>query len=348
MNEAVRRMSVEHQIWPVKGEFRISRGSRKETHVILIKIIEAGVEGIGESVPTAHYNETIESVMTQIDAIRPNIEGGLSLHALNRLLPPGAARNALDCALWDLKAKQMNTRVEKLLGFPQIDSIISAQTLSLNDPINMIRSAANIKDYPLIKIKFDNHNVVEKIQGIARSAPKSRIIVDANESWNITELNYFEPELKDNNVVLIEQPLPARDDADLLQYTGSIPICADESFHSSEDLERVSNYYQCVNIKLDKAGGLTEAVKILQQAKMRELKVMLGCMVGTSFSMAPSSLLASQVDFVDLDGPTFLCNDRQFGFEYTHGRISKLDPRLWGGWPRENQANRSFRMFHHG
>ncbi len=327
----LRKLTVEQQDWELKNEFRISRGARTKTEVVLVTISEENHVGRAEAVPTAHYNESIKSVLNQIEAIRSSIESGLSINELNNRLAPGSARNALDCALWDLQARKAGTSVAKLTQTEPFDGCDTAQTLSM-DSINKMADAAKLlAEYPLIKVKFDSKDVIEKMQAICKSAPNSRFIIDANEAWDINQLNYFSERLVNCNVSMIEQPLPSAHDSDLNKYLGAIPLCADESIHTRKELAQVTQLYQYINIKLDKTGGLTEAIKLLGAAKENNMGIMVGCMVGTSLAMAPATLLTYCAEFVDLDGPTLLASDHDFGFKYNNGKMEKSEPKLWGG-----------------
>ena len=326
-----RKINVEHQSWPLENEFRISRGSRTSTEVIQLTITENGKTGWAESVPYARYNETLDSVTQQIESIAAQIENGIDNKQLNHLLPAGAARNAVDCALWDLQAKRRNRPVDQILGLNPFTGTLTAQTLSIDTPDEMAKAASQINDYPLIKVKLDQSQVIERMTAVHRAAPDSQFIIDANEAWNISELELYVDKLNQMNVVLIEQPLAANRDDDLINYNSPIPLCADESIHTSEDLEKVVQCYQAINIKLDKTGGLSEAIKLLNQAQEQSLSIMIGCMVGTSLAMAPATLLTGYADFVDLDAPTLLAKDRPFGMNYQAGQMSSVDQRLWGG-----------------
>jgi len=330
MISSVRKISVEKQCWSLEKEFRISRSTRTETEVVYVTISQGNLIGRSEVVPQPRYQETTDSVIAQLKEITPLIENGLELEKLHLHLSAGAARNALDCALWDLKAKLENTSVVKLNSIKEFNGSTTAQTLSIDSVEKMAQAAAELKSYPLIKIKFDTQQVIEKMQAIYKSAPNSQFIIDANESWNIDQLNEFAPILEKCNVALIEQPIAEKDDKDLINYTGRVPICADESIHTCNNIDRISKLYGCINIKLDKTGGLTEALKLLNAAREKNLNVMVGCMVGTSLAMAPASLVASYADFVDLDGPALLAKDREYGFSYKDGTMSRLNPKLWG------------------
>lgn len=348
MTNSTREVVIKKQSWALEKEFRISRGARIKADVVLVCIVEDDIQGRSEVVPTARNGETIESVITQIESLKTDIENGLDIERLNKILPAGAARNALDCALWDLRAKKYHSSVAKLNLIKPFSGCETAQTLSIDTPQAMAKAAALLKHYPLIKVKFDTEQVVEKMRAIFDAAPDSRFIIDANEAWNIEQLNRFTPVLSECNVALIEQPLAAASDSDLKQYTGCIPLCADESIHTTDDLDRVKNLYSYINIKLDKTGGLSEALKLMHAAKEKKLGIMIGCMVGTSLAMAPAALLASYADFVDLDGPALLAKDREFGFKYNQGRMSELNPKLWGGSNEAIRSDSSFRFYHSG
>ncbi|WP_210418718.1 N-acetyl-D-Glu racemase DgcA [Aliikangiella coralliicola] len=341
----VRGVTIERQSWPLENVFRISRGSKTTADVLMVSIIEGSLIGCAEVVPYNRYNETIESVIAQIESVKHHIEKGVSTEFVNLLLPAGAARNALDCALWDLEAKKHNSSVTTLTETKPFSGCVTAQTLSIDTPEKMALAAEKLKDYPLIKIKFDQHQVLERMTAINRAAPNSQFIVDANEAWDLSLLNSISGELKNLNVALIEQPLSSEIDQQLVDYNGPVPICADESIHTSEELEKVEKLYQYINIKLDKTGGLTEALKLLRKAQAKRLGIMVGCMVGTSLAMAPATILASYADFVDLDGPALLAKDRQFGFTYDNGHMSELNPNLWGGPAQPKKPDKQFRLF---
>lgn len=321
--------SISH--WPLAKAFVISRGARTQADVIQVMIEENGIQGFGECVPYGRYNESMDSVIQQIESVKDALANGMDRHDLQALLSPGAARNALDCALWDLEARQQGRSVGILSELGDPEALTSAQTLSIDTPENMAKEAALYSQYPLIKIKLDNEQVLERMSAVKSAAPASQFIIDANEAWTITDLNKYSRELAELSVALIEQPLPSESDNDLADYTGSIAICADESCHTSKDIPGLVGLYQAINIKLDKTGGLTEAIKTLQAARSHQLTVMVGCMVGTSLAMAPATLVANHADFVDLDGPALLAEDVAHGFQFNQGIMSALDQHLWGG-----------------
>jgi L-alanine-DL-glutamate epimerase-like enolase superfamily enzyme len=312
---------------PLKSVFRIARGAKTQADVVVVTLFDGQYKGWAESVPYARYGESTASVVAQISQLN------LELHLEKRVaaMPAGAARNALDCALWDLKAKQQQTSVAQLLGLTPATACITAQTLSIDTPQAMAQAVMALDNPPLVKVKLDNHNIIEKMTAIAQAAPNSRFIVDANEGWSLADLSACGEALKQLNVVLIEQPLPADADQALIDFNAVIPLCADESCHTTEQLDYLKGRYEVVNIKLDKTGGLTQAVKLAQQAEAQGFTIMLGCMVGSSLAMAPASLLTAVAQFVDLDGPLLTASDREFGFEFKQGVMQPLNGRLWGG-----------------
>jgi len=324
-------LAITERSWPLAKEFRISRGVRTSTEVLEISLSDGTFKGRAEAVPYAHYGETLDSVATQIRQAVKNFYPNFINTDLLQTMPAGAARNAVDCALWDLRAKQQQVPVHQLLGLKPFLGTITAQTLSINTPDIMAHEAGQLSESPLIKVKLSEHQSMERMRAVAQSAPNSRFIIDANEAWSIDQLKTYVSELIELRVALIEQPLAAGQDDALIGFHSLIPLCADESFHTSEDLDNVAKKYQYINIKLDKTGGLTEAVHVLSQAKEKSLGIMVGCMVGTSLSMSPAALIASYAEFVDLDGPTLLAKDMESGFEYQNGRIGALNLQLWGG-----------------
>ena len=319
-----------HQTIPLAQVFRISRGAKTTAEVIVVVVGGEGQYGWAEAVPYAHYGESVESVTQQLDDVAKSVSTVNSYSQLTELLPAGSARNALDCALWDLKAKIHQTSVNQLLELPAPQPCVTAQTLSIGSVESMRKEAEKLKGAPLIKVKLDTENVLERMEAIHQASPDSHFIIDANESWDIALLNAVAEPLSHQNVVLIEQPLPADKDDELLDFDSPITLCADESCHSTEGLNELVGKYQAINIKLDKTGGLTEAVALLRQAKALDLKIMLGCMVGSSLAMAPSFALTGLADFVDLDGPLLVAHDRENKFEFNNGVMSSPLAGLWG------------------
>ena len=325
----MRKVSFCSRSFPLKKAFRISRGAKKSAEVVTVELIERGLKGRGEAVPYARYGESVQSVLEQIDAIKNDLQNGISNVNLNTLLPAGAARNAVDCALWDLESKNTDTPVWKLLEREEPKNVKTAMTISLDKPEIMAKDVTSYGKQKLIKIKLDSKFVLESVSRIRSVAPQSRIIIDANESWTAEQLKVWQSDLHKMKVDLIEQPLPAGEDNALSEFEHLIPICADESFHTSEDIKRMNGLYDCVNIKLDKTGGLTEGLKCIEKAGENNLIVMLGCMIASSLSMAPALLLASDASFVDLDGPFFLKEDVNPSLISTSGKLC-YSSELWG------------------
>ena len=325
----MRKVSFCSRSFPLKKAFRISRGAKKSAEVVTVELIERGLKGRGEAVPYARYGESVQSVLEQIDAIKNDLQNGISNVNLNALLPAGAARNAVDCALWDLESKNTDTPVWKLLEREEPKNVKTAMTISLDKPEIMAKDVTSYGKQKLIKIKLNSKFVLESVSRIRSVAPQARIIIDANESWTAEQLKVWQSDLHKMKVDLIEQPLPAGEDNALSEFEHLIPICADESFHTSEDIKRMNGLYDCVNIKLDKTGGLTEGLKCIEKASENNLIVMLGCMIASSLSMAPALLLASDASFVDLDGPFFLKEDVIPSLINTSG-ILCYSSELWG------------------
>jgi L-alanine-DL-glutamate epimerase-like enolase superfamily enzyme len=327
-----RKLGVRHDIWPIRGSFRIARGSKSEAHVVVAEISDGAHTGRGECVPYARYGETIEGVIRQVSACAGAIENGLMREDLQNHLPAGAARNALDCAFIDFEAKASGRRAHEILALPPPQPVQTAFTLSLDTPDAMAMAArdAAAKNYGLLKLKVAGEGDRERIAAVRAAAPKARIIVDANEGWTRDELHRFTPELARLGVALIEQPLKADDDAALAGFESPVPLCADESCHTLADLPRLAGRYAAINIKLDKAGGLTESVALARAAKAQGFAIMVGCMVSTSLAMAPAALLVCFADFVDLDGPLLLAQDREPGLRYRGDTLFPPTPDVWG------------------
>ncbi len=289
------------------------------------------IHGRGEAVPYTRYGETTDSVIAQLEAVTGAVEDGISPEELQQILPAGAARNAVDCALWDMLARWKGKKVSDLLGISHPVGVETAVTIGINSQEKMAQKAYLYKDYPLLKIKLDTDNVRGKISAIREKAPRPRIIIDPNESWTMRHLEELDDFLYANNISLLEQPVAVGNDDDLKVFKGKIPICADESCHTREDLDRLVGKYQVINIKLDKSGGLTEAVKLKKQAEAMGFDIMVGCMVSTSLAMAPAMLLTTGASFVDLDGPIWMKKDRKHGLKIIQGEIHEPSTQLWGG-----------------
>lgn len=327
----LKRVTAEVEQWPLTGTFTISRGSKTEAEVVVVAITsEDGHQGRGECVPYARYGETIASVTDSINEFSQRHNGQFDLQILQQELTAGAARNALDCALWDLNAKQTGQRVWEILGHPQPQPTITAYTLSL-DSVEAMRKQAEINQHrPLLKIKLGPEGATERIQAIRSKASSSSLIVDANEAWTLAQLDHAMSTLVSCNVVLIEQPLPADQDDALKGFKSPIPIAADESCHTSADVPVLVEKYDVVNIKLDKSGGLSEALKLKTEAMNAGLDIMVGCMMATSLAMAPATLLTESASVVDLDGPLWLRTDRADGLTYKDHKVNGPDAALWG------------------
>lgn len=308
-------------MWPLSRPFRISRGVKSAADVVVAEVAARGKSGRGECVPYARYGDSSASVLAQIEAARAALEAGVTREDLQALLPPGAARNALDCALWDLEAKQAGISVADRLGV-RLAPIATAVTVSLDAPERMHEAARAIADAPLIKVKVSADAPLAAVDAVRRAAPSARLIVDPNEGWSPDVLLSALPRLADFGVALIEQPVPASDDDVLDGLAPPVPICADEAAHTRADLDRVARRYQAVNVKLDKAGGLTEALAMAADVRARGLQLMIGCMVSTSLSIAPALMLAHDADFVDLDGPWWLSQDRPDAMRFADGVLT--------------------------
>lgn len=326
-----RRLTVAIERFPIAGAFTISRGSRTEAAVVVARVAdEAGFAGQGECVPYARYGESVDSVAALIAAQGEAVAAGLTRADLLDRLPAGAARNALDCALLDLEAKQLGRPAHAILGLTAPTSAVTAYTLSLGTPESMEEAARKAAARPLLKVKLGGAGDPERIAAVRRGAPESRLIVDANEAWRPETLEANLAACVAAGVGLIEQPLPAGDDAVLEGMERPIPLCADESLHDRTGLDALAGRYDAINIKLDKTGGLTEAVMLAHEARARGLSLMIGCMVGTSLAMAPAMLLTHHADYVDLDGPLLLARDREPALRFEGSTIHPPQPALWG------------------
>ncbi|RUV30994.1 MULTISPECIES: N-acetyl-D-Glu racemase DgcA [unclassified Mesorhizobium] len=325
-----RVISVEAERFPIAGTFTISRGSKTEAEVITVTIHEDGQSGRGECVPYKRYGETMDGVRDAIEAMRGEIAGGISRAALLDAMRAGAARNAIDCALWDLEAKITGKPVAFSICTAPPSALETAYTLSLGEPEAMAAQARANAQRPLLKVKIGGDNDMARIRAVREAAPASRIILDANEGWSDDNIVANLASAAEYGIALIEQPLPAGRDGILRQIAHPVPICADESVHEAEGLASLVGLYDAVNIKLDKSGGLTAALILRDRARVLGFDVMVGCMVGTSLAMAPAVLLAQDADFVDLDGPLLLARDRVPGLVYRGSLVSPPDTALWG------------------
>ena len=320
------QISVRKDVFPLAQVFTISRGSRTEAHVLTVEVRDGDAVGYGECVPYARYDETLDSVIAEIEGL----PSGIDREALQGLLPAGAARNAVDCAMWDLEAKQAGKRAWDLVGLPTPGPEITAYTLSLDTPDKMEIQAAENAHRPLLKIKLGTPDDMARLEAVRRGAPDARIIVDANEGWDADVYSELAPHLLRLGVQMVEQPLPAGADDMLAEIARPLPVCADESCHDRASLSALKGKYDMVNIKLDKTGGLTEALALKKESYAQGYDVMIGCMVGSSLAMAPATILAQGVAFTDLDGPLLLAEDRDEPLKFDHDGVHPPAAALWG------------------
>jgi L-Ala-D/L-Glu epimerase / N-acetyl-D-glutamate racemase len=330
MAPSPQRLTVTRRAWPLAQAFTISRGSRTTAEVVVAEIFDGDYRGRGECVPYPRYGESVDSVAAALEAMKGAVFSGLDREALQRAMPPGAARNALDAAFWDIEAKRADRRAADLAGIGAMKPLVTAYTLSLDTPERMGEAAAAQRARPLLKLKLTGDGDLARVAAVRRNAPRARLIVDANEGW--TEHQYAElaPALAEFGVELIEQPLPAGKDDVLAELPHSIAVCADESCHVAADLDKLTGKYDAINIKLDKTGGLTEALGLAAAASERGFAIMVGCMIGTSLAMAPAMLVAQQASVVDLDAPLLLASDRSPGLRYEGSLVYPPEPALWG------------------
>ncbi len=317
------------ETYPIDGAFIIARGAKTEAHVVIAVIGDLHL-GWGEATPYARYGETVESCLAQMETAAAELFPGCDRARLQAHMPPGAARNAIDCALWDRESRLAHRRVWRLAGLPPPVPVTTAFTLSLASPQVMAAAARAAADRPILKLKIGGADDVDRVSAVRAAAPAAKLIVDANEALDFDTLRRLLPEFERLGVALIEQPLKAGEDDDLRGFDSPVLLCADESLHTRAELAHCAERYGCVNIKLDKTGGLTEAIALMNEARAMGLKIMIGCMVATSLSMAPALLLAGQADFVDLDGPLLLAEDREWGLEYRGSEVGPPAVTLWG------------------
>ena len=326
----MRRLVARRESWPIRGSFTISRGSKTMAEVVVAEIREDGRRGRGECVPYPRYGESVTGVLAAIEGLRGEIERGLTREELQGALPPGAARNALDCALWDLDAKTRGERAWEMEGLPGPEPTLTAYTLSLDEPGAMREAARAQRARPLLKLKLGGEGDIERVAAVREGAPEARLIVDANEAWTADGISRLMTDLAALNVAMIEQPLPADADDALADLARPVPVCADESCHDRASLERLAERYDVINIKLDKTGGLTEALALAAAAGEAGLGIMVGCMIGTSLAMAPATLLTPLAAFVDLDGPLLLARDRRPGLDFEGSLVHPPSAAVWG------------------
>jgi len=324
------RLTIAEERWPIAGSFTISRGSKTEAHVVTVTLEDGGHTGRGECVPYPRYEETVPQVIAALQAARSRIEAGTTRDAIASILTPHAARNALDCALWDLAAKKAGVPAWQLAGLVEPKPAVTAYTLSLDTPEAMGEAAAKASGRPLLKLKLGREGDVERLKLIRRNAPHSRLIVDANEGWTADNLAAMLAACADAGVELVEQPLPAGNDEALRAVSRAVTVCADESAHGLDSLDQLVGKYDAINIKLDKTGGLTPAIALAHAARERDLSIMVGCMLATSLAMAPAFLLAPFAEVIDLDGPLLLKEDRSPAIRFDGSLMHPAPTDLWG------------------
>jgi L-Ala-D/L-Glu epimerase len=325
------RLTVTRRAWPLARPLMTADGVVTTVDVVVAEIADGEGRGRGEAVPLRQYGESIDSVVAAIDAMKGAVFSGLNRDTLQHALPPGAARNALDSAFWDIDAKRAYRSVAELVGLGAVPPLLTAFTIAFDTPDKMAEQAAANRTRPLLKLELGGDGDVERVRAVRHAAPAARLIVDANESWNAHQLSEYMPMLIDLRVALIEQPLQADADDALARLEHPIPLCADESCRTVADLDRLDGKYEAINIKLDKVGGLTGALAMAEEAKRRCLRIMVGGVISTSLGVAPALLVAQQADIVDLDGPLRLALDRGAGLRYDGSTIRPPDPKLWGG-----------------
>lgn len=326
----LRELTVAHRSFPLRAPFRISRGVKLAAEVVQIELRQGDARGRGEGVPYPRYGESVESVLAQVEGVRDALAAGMGRDELQLRLPAGAARNAVDNALWDLESKLQRAPVWARLARPAPAPIVTALTVSLDAPDAMERAAARLADAQLVKIKVDASDPAARIEAVRRATPRARLIVDPNESWTLDIVREMQPVLVRARVDLLEQPVPARADEALEGFASAVPICADEACHVTADLARLRGRYQAINIKLDKTGGLTEAWRLLRAARAAGFGIMVGCMVCSSLGIAPALEIAREAAFADLDGPWWLSHDMEGGVALQQGRLAPPASGFWG------------------
>jgi len=323
------KVSVVSKNWPLHKPFKISREVHTHSETIICEIADDNVVGRGEAAGVSYEGETQESVKKQIEDVAAEITTGISREGLQKLLPPGGARNALDCALWDLEAKRSGQTVWQMLGW-EPRPVTTVYTVGIDDAENMQKDAAEHSDCPIIKVKVGIGDPLEQIASIRAGAPDSAIVIDANQAWTVADLERYAEPLKNLGVEMIEQPMSKSGDDALRGYDSPLPLCADESCATTADLERLVGLYSMVNIKLDKTGGLTEALALAEKAAAMGFELMVGNMLGSSLAMAPSFVIAQRCRYVDIDGPLLQAEDCANAMHYEHGRVDVFKPALWG------------------
>jgi L-alanine-DL-glutamate epimerase-like enolase superfamily enzyme len=323
------QVAVRPRSWQLKKPFKISRDVDTHANVIVCEISQGDITGRAEVAGVSYDGETIDSIRAEIENVASQIAQGISRDALRRLMPPGGARNAVDCALWDLEAKTSGKTIWQLLDHEPA-AVTTVYTVGMDTVGNMRRDASDHSDCPIIKVKVGIGDPIEQIAAIRDGAPDSALIIDANQAWTVADLERYTADLKDLGVEMIEQPMAAADDEALRSYESPLPLCADESCATTADLDRLVGLYSMINIKLDKSGGLTEALAVASKAKSMGFELMVGNMLGSSLAMAPAFVIAQHCRYVDIDGPLLQVEDCDHSMHYEHGRVEGFDPALWG------------------
>lgn len=322
-------IKIEPKTWLLHKPFRISRGEHTHSETVLCRISDGTHAGSGEAAGVSYEGETVASITAQIEAVIPRIAAGISRDDLQQVMSPGGARNAVDCALWDLEAKQSGRSVWQMLDW-QPHAVTTVYTIGIDSHEVMRNDAAAHVDFPILKVKVGIEDPIEQISAIREGSPDAAIVIDANQAWTVKDLDQYAEGLKALNVEMIEQPLAISDDETLRGYDSLIPLCADESCNTRADLDRLCGLYDIINIKLDKTGGLTEAVALAQEAESRGFSLMVGNMLGSSLAMAPAFVIAQRCQYVDIDGPLLQAEDCAHPLQYNRGVVESISPALWG------------------
>lgn len=325
-------MQVEfHRVdWPFADPFRIAYETRTVSKALQVHLTDARFVGRGEAIGVGYHGETVDSMLSQLQSIKAELSAGISRAELRHLLPAGGARNACDCALWDLEAKRTGKRAWELAGLRFLGELTTHYTIGVDTPEKMAQVAVARAQYPMLKLKMSGDGDLERVRAVRAARPEAGLIVDANQAWTDGQLRELAPKLADIGVRLIEQPLRAGEDAALLSYNSPVPLCADESCQTADSLPELVGKYQYANIKLDKTGGLTEALRLAREAERQKLRLMVGCMAGSSLSMAPAFIVGQLCEFVDLDGPLLSARDVDHPIRYEGGRMYAPERALWG------------------
>lgn len=324
------RLHINTKVWALREPFTISRGTMTDCEVIVARLEDGTHTGRGEAVGVDYHGETMQSMLAQIEEVRGKVERGASRQDLLKLLPPGGARNVLDCALWDLEAKRSGRRAWELADLPNAGSISTTLTIGIRSIEAYEQRAREIAGYEWIKVKVDGRNPIEAVRAVRRGAPRSKLVVDANQAWDVQQLIEVTPAMAEMKVDLLEQPVPIGGDDGLAGIDLAIPVCADEPANTVEDLPHLIERYDYVNIKLDKSGGLTAGLELAHAARAAGLKLMVGCMVGGSIAMAPGMIVAQLCEVADLDGPLLQAADWPNAIVYRNGVMSLPSRELWG------------------